>query len=122
MSTLPDPVTALSLQDNDGTLTTMQDVLTVVKGLCVQVEKVQEAVDRLAQHKSEGVFDNSNDRYLTLSEAAVYCGVATRTFRRYLAAGRFRGYRLPNGGSLRFRKDELDRAFVLLPDLQAQKG
>lgn len=45
--------------------------------------------------------------FLTISEAAEYVGVSTRTIRRWVAAGRLRAYRLA-GCRLLFRVEDLD--------------
>jgi excisionase family DNA binding protein len=47
--------------------------------------------------------------YLSVTEAANYLGVTTRTIRLMLADGRLRGYRL-GARVLRIRRDEIDAA------------
>lgn len=105
----------------DNLLTGVDPAPTVERlPLLAVAEAVAEiVVDRL---RRERVFDNSGDGFLTLSEAANHLGMSTRNFRRLLAAGKFRAYRLPGGGALRFRRSELDKALVRLPDAQARKG
>ena len=46
-------------------------------------------------------------RYVSMPEAALYLGCGERTIRRYIAAGRLRGYRLGNR-VIRVDRNELD--------------
>jgi excisionase family DNA binding protein len=57
--------------------------------------------------------DITPPRYGSLAEAAEYLGCNERTVRRYIAAGKLRGYRL--GGLLRVDLNEVDAAMAPIP-------
>jgi predicted site-specific integrase-resolvase len=47
-------------------------------------------------------------RYVSLPDASVYTGYATRTLRQYITEGRLKGYRATDNGDLRIKVEDLD--------------
>lgn len=53
-----------------------------------------------------------SSRYSSISDAAEYLGCNERTIRRYIAEGKFPGYRM--GRLLRVNLNEVDAAFTVI--------
>ena len=53
-------------------------------------------------------------RWISLSEAADYCGLNEISIRRYIAAGKLRAYRV-GSKSIRLELSEVDALFTLIP-------
>lgn|GEM_PF-2648961 len=49
--------------------------------------------------------------WVSLSEAADYCGLNEKSIRRYISAGKLKAYRI-GGKSIRINKSDLDVLFV----------
>lgn len=47
--------------------------------------------------------------YMTLKDAALFCGCSVKTLRRRIASGQLVGYR--SGRMIRVKRDELERHF-----------
>jgi excisionase family DNA binding protein len=56
----------------------------------------------------------SERRFISIATAAEYAGVTTKTIRRWIAAGRLRGYRA-GPRLIRVRVDELDAMLRPIP-------
>ena len=57
---------------------------------------------------------NQDRRWISLSEAADYCGLNEKSIRRYISAGKLKAYRV-GSKSIRLDKAEVDALFSLIP-------
>lgn len=57
---------------------------------------------------------NQDRRWMSLSEAADYCGLNEKSIRRYISAGKLKAYRV-GSKSIRLDKAEVDALFSLIP-------
>ena len=57
---------------------------------------------------------NQDRRWMSLSEAADYCGLNEKSIRRYISAGKLQAFRL-GSKSIRLDKSEVDALFSLIP-------
>ena len=62
---------------------------------------------------------NPDRRWISLSEAADYCGMNEKSIRRYIAAGKLKAYRV-GSKTIRLDQNEIDAMFLLIPTAALQ--